>query len=123
MKSGEPFALAAFGGLEASGVGRRWCARSASSPPTPTSWCRHPQPHPGNIAAGAYDRWLSTVEPDPRDLFGPFRAKSMMMWPISTRVNNPANDEPEILEPVEPITDGIQFFYSGGTGMDTARAA
>jgi len=51
-----------------------------------------------------YDRWLSTVEPDPRDLLVPFPADLMMMWPISTRVNKPDNDEPEILEPFEPIT-------------------
>jgi hypothetical protein len=26
-------------------------------------------------------------------------------WPISTRVNKPENDDPSIVEPVEPATD------------------
>jgi hypothetical protein len=28
------------------------------------------------------------------------------MWPISTRVNKPENDDPSILEPVEPDDPG-----------------
>ena len=52
----------------------------------------------------AYDRWLSAIEPDPRDLLVPFPAELMMMWPISTRVNKPDNDDPEVLEPFEPVT-------------------
>ena len=31
----------------------------------------------------------------------PFPAEPMRMWPISTRVNKPENDDPSILEPVE----------------------
>ncbi len=48
-----------------------------------------------------YDRWLGT-EPDPRDLLRPFPAEVMRMWPISTRVNSPRNDDPSLLEPVTP---------------------
>ena len=48
-----------------------------------------------------YDRWLSPIEPDPRDLLVPFPSELMMMWPISTRVNKPDNDDPSILEPLE----------------------
>jgi hypothetical protein len=29
----------------------------------------------------------------------------MRVWPISTRVNKPENDDPSIREPVEPTTD------------------
>ena len=29
----------------------------------------------------------------------------MRMWPISTRVNKPKNDDPSIVEPIEPATD------------------
>jgi putative SOS response-associated peptidase YedK len=46
-----------------------------------------------------YDRWLSE-EPDPRDLLRPFAAEPMRIWPISTRVNKPENDDPSLLEPV-----------------------
>ena len=46
-----------------------------------------------------YKRWLGD-DPDPRDLLRPFPAEPMRMWPISTRVNKPENDEPSILEPI-----------------------
>jgi len=53
------------------------------------------------IAPGNYDRWLSPLESDPRDLLVPYPSKLMTMWPISTRVNKPQNDDAAILEPVE----------------------
>jgi len=34
----------------------------------------------------------------------PFAAEPMRMWPISTRVNKPENDEPSILEPLKLAT-------------------
>jgi putative SOS response-associated peptidase YedK len=51
-----------------------------------------------------YARWLSE-EPDPRDLMRPFPPELMRMWPISTRVNKPENDEPSILDPIQLTTD------------------
>src|SRR3954463_11394422 len=48
-----------------------------------------------------YDRWLG-IEPDPRDLLRPFPAEALRMWPISTRVNSPRNDDPDLLAPVPP---------------------
>jgi putative SOS response-associated peptidase YedK len=51
-----------------------------------------------------YGRWLSD-EPDPRELMRPFVADLMRIWPISTRVNKPANDDPAIVEPVVIATD------------------
>jgi putative SOS response-associated peptidase YedK len=45
-------------------------------------------------------RWLGD-EPDPHDLLRPFPAEPMRMWPISTQVNKPENDDPSVLEPVE----------------------
>jgi putative SOS response-associated peptidase YedK len=50
-----------------------------------------------------YTRWLSD-EPDPRDLMTPFPSEPMRMWPISTRVNKPENDDPSILEQIELTT-------------------
>jgi len=29
----------------------------------------------------------------------------MRIWPISTRVNKPENDDPSIIEPIEPVSD------------------
>ena len=51
-----------------------------------------------------YARWLSE-EPDPRDLMRPFPAEQMRMWPISTRVNKPENDDASILDPIQVTTD------------------
>jgi len=55
---------------------------------------------PAILAPADYARWLSD-EPDPRDLLRPFPADLMRMWPISTRVNKPENDDPSIIEAVE----------------------
>ena len=44
-------------------------------------------------------------EPDPRDLMRPHRACLMRMWPISTRVNQPENDDASIVEPIELAPD------------------
>ena len=54
------------------------------------------------IAPSDYERWLSD-DPDPGDLMWPFPAEPMRMWPISTRVNKPENDDPSTVEPIEPI--------------------
>jgi putative SOS response-associated peptidase YedK len=56
------------------------------------------------LAPGDYARWLGE-EPDPRDLMRPFPAGLMRMWPISTRVNKPENDDPSIIEPIELSSD------------------
>jgi putative SOS response-associated peptidase YedK len=45
-----------------------------------------------------YARWLSDEE-DPRDLLKPSRTEPMTMWPVSTRVNSPKNDDPAVIEP------------------------
>src|SRR5215472_19285142 len=50
-----------------------------------------------------YARWLSD-EPDPRELMRPFPSAPMRMWPISTRVNKPVNDDPSIVEQIELAT-------------------
>jgi putative SOS response-associated peptidase YedK len=52
------------------------------------------------LHAGDYASWLSDEE-GPRDLMRPFPSEPMRMWPISTRVNKPENDDPSIVEPVD----------------------
>jgi putative SOS response-associated peptidase YedK len=37
----------------------------------------------------------------------PFPAGLIRMWPISTWVNKPENDDPSILEPIELATDVV----------------
>jgi putative SOS response-associated peptidase YedK len=56
------------------------------------------------LAPNDYARWVSE-EPDPRDLMRSFPADLMRMWPISTRVNKPENDDPSIVEPIQLSTD------------------
>jgi putative SOS response-associated peptidase YedK len=51
------------------------------------------------VAPTDYDRWLG-LEIDPRDLMKPFPAELMTMWPVSTRVNSPRNDDAALLDPV-----------------------
>jgi putative SOS response-associated peptidase YedK len=50
----------------------------------------------------SYDRWLSPLEPDPRDLMVPHPSEPMTMWPVSLDVNKPDNDDASILAPVQP---------------------
>jgi putative SOS response-associated peptidase YedK len=55
------------------------------------------------LAPPDHDRWLGE-EPDPRDLMRPYPAEPMRMWPISTRVNKPENDDPSVVKPIELST-------------------
>jgi putative SOS response-associated peptidase YedK len=103
MKSGEPFALA--------GIWENW------QPPGSDEWLRtfaiittsanelvsaiHNR-MPVILPTDAYDRWLSTIEPDPRDLLVPYPSEPLTMWPISTRVNRPQYNDASILERWEP---------------------
>jgi len=48
-----------------------------------------------------YDRWLDPSIQEPavlQTLLRPYPADEMMAYPVSTRVNNPANDSPECVE-------------------------
>jgi len=52
---------------------------------------------PAILEPNSYNRWLST-DPDPHDLLLAYPSEPMTMWPISTRVNKPENDDPSILD-------------------------
>ena len=47
-----------------------------------------------------YDRWLVPGDPDrpPIDLLRPFPAEKMLAWPVSGRVGNVRNNDPQLLE-------------------------
>jgi putative SOS response-associated peptidase YedK len=62
-----------------------------------------------------FDRWLG-IEPNPNDILRPFSAELLRMWPISTRVNSPANDDEQLLGEVElPIdVDYMKVHPSSG---------
>ena len=58
---------------------------------------------PAILEPKSYDRWLS-LEPDPCDLLISYPADAMTIWPISTRVNKPDNDDPSIQDrTAEPV--------------------
>ena len=60
---------------------------------------------PAILAPGGYGHWLG-AEPDPHDLLQPFPSDLIVIWPISTRVNSPANDDRHLLDEIE-CADGI----------------
>jgi putative SOS response-associated peptidase YedK len=54
--------------------------------------------HPGD-----YDLWLDPAVQEVQRIqpvLSPYPSEEMTAYPVSTRVNNPANDSPECLEPV-----------------------
>ena len=58
---------------------------------------------PAILKSETCDQWLS-LEPDPHHLLITYPSEPMTMWPISTRLNKPENDDPSILERVaEPV--------------------
>ena len=52
------------------------------------------------LPPSAYERWLSPMESDPHDLLLPYPAGLMTMWPISSRINSPKNDTPDLIDPI-----------------------
>jgi putative SOS response-associated peptidase YedK len=54
------------------------------------------------IGTADYHRWLSPFEPDRNDLMKPFPSDPMAFWPISIRVDYPANDIPPIGDSTDP---------------------
>jgi putative SOS response-associated peptidase YedK len=103
MTSGEPFALAGIWenwrrpGTEA------WVRTFAvvTCPANDLMSALHDR-MPVILPREGFDRWLCGIEPDPRDLLVPYPSQPMAMWPISTRVNKPDNDDAAILEPAAP---------------------
>ena len=102
MKDGSPFALAAIWESwqwpDTDEIVRTFCI--ITCPANALIATIHDR-MPVIIPPDAYERWLSPLEPDPSDLLMPFPPELMTMWPISTRVNSPANDDPSILERIE----------------------
>jgi putative SOS response-associated peptidase YedK len=59
-------------------------------------------------------KWLGEAEEgDLKELLKPFPAERMTMWPISSRVNSPENNDEALLEPIEPVR-----FKRGPRGPD-----
>jgi putative SOS response-associated peptidase YedK len=99
MKSGEPFAIAgiweSWRHPESGEIVRTFCVITTDANQLLAGI--HDR-MPVILDGESFDRWLSPLEPDPRDLLVPYPSEPMRMWPISTRVNKPDNDDASILE-------------------------
>jgi len=129
LKSGEPHALA--------GLWERWQPAASPSfspdqqqaPPLETFTILTTDPNqlmepfhnrmPVILEPKDYDRWLGAgefAEGDPSrppvDLMRPYPAEKMAAWPVSDRVGNVRNNDPQLLEPLKP--DGGLLFPDAG---------
>jgi putative SOS response-associated peptidase YedK len=100
MKSGQPFGLA--------GIWENWqdpkgeWIRTFAIITTNANElvCKIHDRMPVILKPADYLRWLADA-PEADDLMQPFDSKLLRMWPISTRVNSPRNDDAAILEPLK----------------------
>ena len=53
------------------------------------------------IEEADWPAWLGETEADATELLRPAAAGVLRIWPVSTRVNRPANNDEQVLEPVE----------------------
>ena len=104
MRSGEPFALASIWEAWQKPGTDDWLRTFAViTCPTNDLMAEIHDRMPVIVPAESYDRWLSTLDPDPHDLLVPFPSSLMKMWPVSTRLNKTVNDDPALLDPTAPI--------------------
>jgi putative SOS response-associated peptidase YedK len=109
LKSGEPYAMA--------GLWERWQPREGEALETFTILTTDPNElmepvhnrMPVILEPHDYNRWLDPAAPGPDgparppvDLLRPFPAEKMVSWPVSDRVGNVRNNDPQLLEPPEP---------------------
>jgi putative SOS response-associated peptidase YedK len=107
MKSGEPFALAgiweSWRHPETGEIFRSFCVVTTDANELLAA-IHHRMPV--ILDPASFDRWLSPLDPDPRDLLVPYPAELMMTWPISTRINKADNDDAAILDRASPSEPG-----------------
>jgi putative SOS response-associated peptidase YedK len=104
MKSGGPFA---FAGLWESwnspdGSNIRSCSIVTTTPNALMQKIHNRMPV--ILPSSSYDLWLEPAEVDPKklgSLLQPYPEEEMTAYPVSTLVNNPANDMAACIEPLE----------------------
>jgi putative SOS response-associated peptidase YedK len=99
LKSGEPYALA--------GLWERWQPKGGEALETFTILTTDPNAlmepihsrMPVILQPRDYDRWLEPGDPQrpPVDLLRPYPAEEMTAWPVSERVGNVRNNDPDLL--------------------------
>jgi len=106
MKNGAPFALA--------GLAERWMSAegevvdSCTIVTSAANALLRPvhERMPVIIAPADYERWLDVHAPPPIDLIASFGAETMVMHPVSTRVNVARNDDASLIEAVDAADAG-----------------
>lgn len=101
MRSGEPFALAglweSWRHPETGDIVRTFCIITTAANALVAGIHER---MPVILDHGSFERWLSPLEPDPRDLLVAYADAAMAVWPVSPRVNAAGNDDAAILERV-----------------------
>lgn len=100
MKDGAPFAFA--------GLWSTWGPKDGEQLQTCTIITTEPNElaapihnrMPVILAAHDYARWLDTELPDAEAMLRPYPADEMRVFAVSTRVNSPKNDDPDVIEPL-----------------------
>lgn len=99
MKDGAPFGLAALWENWKNPASGEWLRTFCVLTTRANSLVRPIHSRmPLILAPADYARWLSDEE-DPRELLKPFPSDPMTLWPVSTRVNSPKNDDAGLIEP------------------------
>lgn len=102
LAGGEPFALAGL--WESSGKADGTALESCTIitvPANPMVAQIHDKGRmPAMLDMDACERWLTGTPADAREALATYPADGMDAWPVSTRVNSPRNDGPELLERV-----------------------
>jgi putative SOS response-associated peptidase YedK len=102
MRSGEPFAVAAiWDNWKRPGTSEWVRSFAIVTCPANQLLAEIHERMPVIVPADGYDQWLASADPDPQALLVPYPSAPMTMWPITTRVNTPANDDRDILSPVK----------------------
>jgi putative SOS response-associated peptidase YedK len=104
LRSGEPYAMA--------GLWERWQPKEGEPLETFTILTTDPNElmepvhnrMPVILEPRDYARWLAPGDAarPPVDLLRPFPAEKMVAWPVSDRVGNVRNNDPQLLEAAEP---------------------
>ena len=103
LKSGEPYAFA--------GLWESWRPKEGDPLETFTILTTDPNElmqsihnrMPVILEPRDYNRWLDSANPQtpPVDLLRPFPAEKMLDWPVTDRVGNVRNNDPELLESLQ----------------------
>jgi putative SOS response-associated peptidase YedK len=60
----------------------------------------NPYRMPAILAPDAFASWLEGTQHEARSLLAPYSAALMVAYPVSSRVNSPRNNGPELIDPV-----------------------